>query len=241
MCNSITIVATALVSVLASSPVRALQYGQDRETTEALVEEFERAGFSRQLELGKKIVSLHDKQLLARLEHGLADQDRHVRANMAFVFAGLGDSRGFEVIAGILNDRSDRPQGQGVPGGRWSVAQQIRADRYYAVHVLAGLVDERGVDLLLPLLIDPDVNYNVAWALGEIGNARAITPLIKALRDDDALVRISAIHALVKLRAKEALPQLRALLNDHAMPSAGDQISVADTAKRAITKLAKEP
>jgi len=241
MRNSITIAATALVSVLASSPVRALQYVQDRQTIDELVEEFERAGLSRQLELGKNIVRLHDKQLLARLEDRLTDKDRHVRANMAFVFAGLSDPRGFEVIAGILNDRSDRPQGQGLPGGRWSVAQQIRADRYYAVHVLAELEDERSVDLLLPLLPDADVNYKVAWALGEIGNARAITPLIKALRDDDALVRVSAIHALVKLRAKEALPHLRALLNDHAMPSAGDQVSVADTANTAITELQKEP
>jgi hypothetical protein len=40
--------------------------------------------------------------------------------------------------------------------------------------------------------------------------------------------------------AQEALPHLRALLTDHALPRAGDQVSVADTAKAAIAKLSKE-
>ncbi len=50
-------------------------------------------------------------------------------------------------------------------------------------------------------------------------------------------LRISAIHGLETLRATEALPYLRALLNDRELPSAGDQVSVADTARAAILKL----
>jgi HEAT repeat protein len=242
MGNQTRIVATAFVFVLAiGQTVRGLQGAKDRQTAEALVEEFERAGFSRQLDVGKQLVSLHDKQILGRLEPRLSDHDRHVRAISAFVFAGLGDPRGFDVIAGILSDRSPRPEGQGIPGGRWSLDKQIRADRYYAVHVLAGLADERAVDLLLPLLADSDVNYKAAWALGEIRNARAVKPLIEALGDSDALVRTSAIQALVKLRAKESLPHIRALLNDQAMPRAGDQVPVAATAKAAILELEREP
>jgi HEAT repeat protein len=238
MRNWTRIAAAALLSITAiSQPAQGLQYVWDRQTIEDLVDEFERTVLWRQLELAKKIVSLQDRQLLARLEPRLKDADRHDRANIAFVFAGLGDERGFQVLANILNDRSDRPEGQGIPGGRWSLARQIAADRYYAVHVLGHLQDRRAVDLLLPLLKDPDVNYKAAWALGEVGDAGAIGPLIDALRHHDALVRISAIHALVKLRANEALPHLRAMLNDHALPRAGDQISVADTAKAAIVAI----
>ncbi|MCA1561525.1 MAG: HEAT repeat domain-containing protein [Acidobacteria bacterium] len=192
------------------------------------------------MEVGRQLVSLTDTQILRRLERRLTDHDRHVRANTAFVFAGLGDPRGFDVIVGILNDLSPRPEGQGIPGGRWSLDPQIRADRYYAVHVLGGLADERAVDLLLPWLADSDVNYKVAWALGEIRNTRAVKPLIEALRNNDALVRISAIQALVKLRAKESLPHIRALLNDQAMPRAGDRVPVAATAKAAVLELEQE-
>lgn len=54
-------------------------------------------------------------------------------------------------------------------------------------------------------------------------------------------MRISAIRALGKLRAEEAPPYLRALLNDHALPGAGDQVSVGVTAKLVILGLEKEP
>jgi HEAT repeat protein len=78
------------------------------------------------------------------------------------------------------------------------------------------------------------VRYKVAWALGEIGDDQAIGPLIEALRDKSSDVRVIAIHALEKLRAGDALPHLRALLNDHEKAHFGDQISVAEAAKAAI-------
>jgi PBS lyase HEAT-like repeat-containing protein len=61
------------------------------------------------------------------------------------------------------------------------------------------------------------------------------------LRGGDALSRISAIPSLEKLGATEAVPAIRALLTDHALPRAGDEVSVADTAKAAIAKLQREP
>jgi len=136
---------------------------------------------------------------LQRLEPWLDHEDRHVRGNAAFVFAGLGEARGLESIGLMLTDRSPRPKGQGIPADRFSVAGQIRADRYYAVHLLGELEDSRALDLLIPLLDDGEINYKVAWALGEIGDARATPPLMAALGNPDALVRVSAIHALVNL------------------------------------------
>lgn len=215
---------------------------QEGQSARALVKEFRDAAvFWRQLDIAKKIVALQSPEVVSGLEPWLQHEDRHIRGNVGFVFAALGDQRGLEVVAAILNDQSDRPEGQGIPGARWSLKEQIRADRYYAVHLLGELRHARGVDLLLPLLTDEQVNYKAAWALGEVGDPRAIGPLIAALRDSKALMRISAIHGLETLRAKEALPHLRALLNDRELPSAGDQVTVADTARAAILKLEREP
>ena len=212
------------------------------QTIDQLLDEFEKTEVDwRQLEVAKRVVSRRDSRVLQRLEPWLENEDRHLRGNAAFIFAGLGDPRGLKTIGSILSDRSERPEGQGISGGKFSVEAQIRADRYYAVHLLGGLKDLAAVDLLIPFLDDAEINYNVAWALGEIGDTRATSPLIDALDDRDALVRVCAINALLKLRATEALPKLRQLLSDDAMPSAGDRVSVAETAEAAIAKLQKEP
>jgi HEAT repeat protein len=52
-------------------------------------------------------------------------------------------------------------------------------------------------------------------------------------------VRVVAIRALGALNAKEALPQLRGLLNDPAIAYDGDRVSVGDAAKAAIAKIQK--
>jgi HEAT repeat protein len=223
--------------------------GSQGPTLTELLAQFQRTTvFWRQFEVAKRIVSIGDPGALKDLEPWLAREDRHLRGNAAFVFASLGDPRGFDTISAMLTDRSYRPLGQGIPGGSfntaapdWWLSSQIKADRYYAVHLLGNLKDSRVVDILIPLLDDQTIDYHVAWALGEIGDRRAIKPLIKALKNRDALVRVSAIHALEGLQATEAIPALRALLTDQAMPSAGPRVSVAQTARAAIAALQKHP
>ena len=213
---------------------------RQRDTTvEQLLERFKGTSVCwRQFEVAKELATHRDARVLVALEPLLSDVDRHVRANAAFVFARLGDPRGPATIRGILADRSDRPLGQGIPRVAanlakpgWWMRDQIRADRYYAVHMLGELRESSGVDILVPLLGDPDVNYHAAWALGQIGDARAIGPLIGALKDEAPLMRVSAIQALEALDAKEAIPQLQELLKDRALPGAGPRVPVADTAK----------
>ena len=76
------------------------------ESANGLVEQFESTTiFWKQFEVAKKIVALRDKSVLQEFEPWLSNEDRHVRGNAAFIFAGLSDDRGFEVIKGILNDR----------------------------------------------------------------------------------------------------------------------------------------
>ena len=237
-----------LVAVLAMVLIDASPRAQRNATVEQLVEQFLGATeFWQQFETAKELAKVGDAWVLKALAPLLAQEDRHVRANAAFVFTRLGDPRGLETLHAIVEDRSDRPLGQGIAGGsfnmdaaRWWLSSQIHADRYYAVHVLAESKDNQAVEWLIPLLSDGEINYQVAWALGQIGDRRAIGPLINALQDRDALVRVSAIQGLEALDAREALPQLRGLLNDQA-PGAGDRVPVRDVAKAAIAKIEKAP
>ncbi len=148
--------------------VAGLSGNQKNPPATALLEQFKGTKvFWRQFEVAKKIIALRDTEVLQELTGWLSHEDRHLRGNAAFIFAGLGDDRGFEVISAILTDTSDRAEGQGIglapSDGRYSVAAQIQADRYYAVHLLGELKDGHALPILVRLLGDEKVNYKVAW------------------------------------------------------------------------------
>ena len=64
--------------------------------------------FWEQFLVAKKIVALHDKGVLPHLEPWLQCDEMRRRGNAAFIFARLGDDRGFQVIHAILEDRSPK-------------------------------------------------------------------------------------------------------------------------------------
>jgi len=239
------IIHAIFVSALAVSGFAQPQQLENSATDDLLRQFTSERVFWKQLEIAKKLVATNDRSVLNVLEVWLNDDDRHLRGNAALVFAGLGDERGFTVITAILHDRSDRPEGQGQPGassdGRYHVEPQIRADRYYAVHLLGTLKDRRAVPILIPLLTDIQLKYKVPWALGEIGDRAANEALIATLSDQDPSMRVFAIQALAELGATEALPNLRALLNDNEKSRLGTPVTVAETARAAIVKLETKP
>jgi HEAT repeat protein len=211
--------------------------GQQVGLATGLVEQFKNNRvFWQQFEVAEKLVDLHDTAVLKQLNGYLNDDDRRVRGNAAFVFAALGDDRGFEVICDILKDRSDRPKGQ-TTGGNWTIGAQIISDRYYAAHLLGDLKDARSVPILIPLLKDREVNWIVPWSLGEIGDRSAVPSLIETLSDHSPDMRVLAIYALEKLGAKQALPQLHLLLNDDEKIHFDGLGTVAEAAREAIAKL----
>ena len=207
--------------------------------------------FWRQFEVAKALVAAHDNTILPKLEPWLSLDDRLLRGNAAFVFAGLGDRRGFETIVAIMNDRSERAPGQGAvvfhtgPGrdidAKLLVAAEVRQDRYYAAHLLGDLKDPRAVPILLPLLNDPDVSDIVPWSLGQIGARSASPALIDALSDSNPNMRVLAIYALEQLGATEALPRLRELLDDAQRSTFRGQVAVSEAARSAIQKLESQP
>jgi hypothetical protein len=212
------------------------------QTSSALVEQFKNERFFwRQFEIAKAIAGKHDASVLPLLADGLDHQDRHIRGNVAFIFASLGDPRGLQTIADMLADRSERPEGQGIPGppsdGRYRFQRQVAADRYYAAHLLGDLRDPRGVALLVPLLDDPETQSIVPWSLGQIGDTSAIPPLIGALDTDDPSMRVLVIYALEELHAQQAIPRLLTLVHDDRKSRFGALVTVSEAAKAAIARL----
>jgi hypothetical protein len=166
-----------------------------------LFEQFENtAVFWEQFEVAKKIVALGDESVLPRLEPWLHCGDMRRRGNAGFIFAKFGDDRGFQTIVSILDDSStNRAIEARDDAGEPSPKMQIRADRYYAAHLLGDLRDVRAVPILIPLLKDEDVKYIVPWSLAEIGDKSAIPSLKNALGDDSLTMRAAAQLALEKL------------------------------------------
>ncbi len=129
-------------------------HAQDRLTE--LVRQFEGEKlFFRQFDPGKTIADANDASVLPKLEHLLKDADRSARGNAGYVFARLGDPRGFETILAILRDRSEQRAVHQISsiGQPW-VQGQIAQDRYYAAHLLGDLKDSRAIPILVPLLKD---------------------------------------------------------------------------------------
>ena len=229
-----------LALLLIGTPV--LMTSQQRVPVAELVQQFKASRiFWQQFEVAEKLAKSHDRAVLEQLETYLKDEDRHVRGNAAFVFAASGYDRGFGVIASILKDRSDRPEGQGIPGGNWSVPAQIASDRYYAAHLFGDLKDSRAVPILVPLLHDPEVNSIVPWSLGQIGDKSAVPPLIQTLHDASPDMRVLGIYALEALKAKESLPQLRLLVKDEDKIIFDGVGTVAEAAKKAVVELQALP
>lgn len=61
---------------------------------------------------------------------------------------------------------------------------------------------------------DPKVKRDAAWALGELGDKRAVPKLIERLEDEDVGVRSEAAWALGELGHKSAVPKLIERLED---------------------------
>jgi len=222
-----------LRAIAADAEIRSL-------STRQLLDRFrQEPTFSSQVPIARALADAGDPSVIPELEPFLTHEDRHLRGNAAFIVGRLGDRRGFETIAAMLADRSLRAVGQGSSRNNSPQAQR-RADRYYAAHLLGDLQDPRGVDLLISLLDDEDAAYIVPWALGEIGDPRAIRPLIGRLQESEPSARVLAIYALAQLNAREALPELRSLLQDKRPANFGEGVTVAEAARRAIAVVAPQ-
>jgi hypothetical protein len=208
-------------------------------TPDELIDRFKREQvFWRQFEIAQQLAASGDRGVVGELEGWLSHPDRRVRGNVAFVLAHLGDARGFQTIAGILGDRSSSDTGERDAS---TLRRRFAGERYYAARLFGVLKDPRAVPLLIPLLRDAEVRSVVPWSLAQIGDPRAIGPLLDVLDGDDPFMRVLAIFALETLNATQALPKLRGLLDDNRKTHAGEPITVAEAARRAINRIEQSP
>src|SRR5262244_3693036 len=97
----------ALLVLLFAAPPASR--GQQRPSVTELLQQFESTRvFWQQFEVAKAIAAVKDNSVLPKLQSWLTHEDRHLRGNAAFIYAGLGDPRGFDVIVSILRDYSER-------------------------------------------------------------------------------------------------------------------------------------
>jgi len=219
---------------LMSLPLGTILKAQEGDSSEKLVMEFkDERVFWKQFQVASKIVALRDTRVLPELEPFLLDNDMRIRGNAGFVFAALGDDRGFETIKAILNDTSFMsPRRSGA---------QVTSARYYAAHLFGDLKDKRAVPILISLLDDYRVNSIIPWSLAQIGDRAAIPPLIQELSDKKPDMRVLSIYALETFKAKEALPQIRLLINDNEHIHFDGGGTVSEAAKAAVAELQSLP
>ncbi len=130
--------------------------------------------------------------------------DRDVRMQACLVFGNLKGRLTKEEVTALADAVLLDPD----PDVRATAAKAFVAIRAReAVPVLIRSLEE---DPFAP------ARANAAWALGQTGRGTGpvVTALREALRDEDTWVRLRAVTALGRLRAREAVPDLTAMTDD---------------------------
>jgi HEAT repeat protein len=169
---------------------------------------------------------IEDKRGFETVLEALKNKDGNIREAAASALGYFGDPRSFEPLVNAFYQDTNL-----VPSSAIVSLGKLKDERSYA-HLLKAITHK---DLL--------IRYSAARGLGEFGDVRAIKVLLETLTDPNPEVRFEAAEALGKLKAKEALPQLKLLAeNDQAdvcyCCHAGS--TVAEGAKAAIEVIEAE-
>ena len=139
-----------------------------------------------------------DARAVDPLITALKDEDSSVRLNAAVSLGAIGDPRAMDPLIDALDDEN--------PEVWRNVTEAL------------GKFGEQAVDPLITVLGDynqsSNVRSNAARSLGYTGNARAVDPLVEALRDEDEWVRYAAATALGDIGDKRAVEPLIEALDD---------------------------
>jgi vesicle coat complex subunit len=187
------------------------------------------------VKIAKKDLGVVDKLIKA-----LRDKDSDVRGGITKVLGNLGwDPKSEEERVLYYIAKGDWDECVKMGGVAVEFLIERLKDKNSDVHdksidalVKIAKKDLGVVDKLIKALKDEDsyVRISVAWALGEIGDARAVDALIEALRDEDRYVRESVAWALGAIGDARAVDSLIKTLKD-------DDYFVRESAKVALFRI----
>jgi HEAT repeat protein len=158
------------------------------------------------------------REYRATLERAYRDDDAGVRDAVVHALGDISDPMSAATLATALNDadRHVRIQAAHALGNldelQAAPAALIRAAESTdvafaeaAINALAEIHDPATIDVLIGRLTSPsrDIRLRVVEALGNIGSAKALPGLMKALNDRDPEVRRAAAEALGEIREGE--------------------------------------
>jgi HEAT repeat protein len=188
------------------------------------------------------IATYGDGNSVVPLTKALGDPDRLVRAIVAQALGKIGDRRATAPLVDQLERETDSTaiallcQALGAlkdplasrPLTRL-LAHEKSSIRLHAARGLRGIADRTTVEALVKALDDEDddVRAEVAWALGETGDDRAVDPLVAYLKSNRGeRSRTAAAQALGKLGDPRTIPVLVSLVYDE---KAGAQDAAAES------------
>ncbi|MBZ0318985.1 MAG: HEAT repeat domain-containing protein [Anaerolineae bacterium] len=161
----------------------------------------------------------------------LNDSNWVVRMVAAVTLARVGDTRAIEPLIAILED-SDEKARERVFEALGSLQEQLN-DQQRAQFAIARKAwrevvgfGSAAVEPLIAALLNKDYTPSAAEALGQIGDVRAVEPLISVLNHSDWTVRDAAAEALGQIGDARAVePLIAALLNKDYTPSAAKALA----------------
>jgi HEAT repeat protein len=124
-----------------------------------------------------------------------------------------------------------------------AVKSNNREQRERVIAALGTLRVDSAVQPISEVLLNKSLKrrYIAAWALGEIGSAEGIDPLIIALADPDQTVRQYATRSLIKFNRKAVDPLIASLATAEPVAAAGAIRALGDIGdKRALEPLLQQ-
>ncbi|MBD3209855.1 hypothetical protein GF318_00555 [Candidatus Micrarchaeota archaeon] len=160
----------------------------------------------------------------------LQSRKKLARANASMVLGTIGGEDARKALAGVSENDPDgyvrnsaknalRFCTETIPALLSSLGDSENKIRAAAARKLGETGVNPFVYLEIALMLEkpnpPEAREGAAMALGELGDERAVRPLVAALDDENAEVRISALEALGKIGDSSAVPELMQSLEDY--------------------------
>jgi HEAT repeat protein len=154
-----------------------------------------------------------DARAVKPLIHALKqDVGKNVRLLAAGALGKIGDARAVDALTQALRDEDENVQKVADESLKMIEAQKRGVGIGIDVEKLAAKKDVKGLIKVLQYKKDDEVRTNAAIALREVGDTRAVEPLIEALKDKNEEFRLRVIAALGTIADPKAVDPLIRML-----------------------------